>query len=136
MVIVRNAALVAALFLSLAPARDATQSEPMPQQTCPPCRQNLAEFGKTLHVTHHGQRVYVCCAGCAAKMRADWDGYLGVMAALSERPETVAADKSDEGSDKPVIFNPEGRGVCEACMGGACELPEHKPVLESGNNAR
>ena len=128
MAILRNAALVVALCLSLAPAHDATQPEPIPQQTCPPCRQSLEAFGKALHVTHQGQRVYVCCAGCATKMQIDWEGYLRVMAALGERPETVEADKNDEGSDKPVIFDPEGRGVCEACMGGACELPEHKPA--------
>ena len=101
--------------------------EPISQQTCPPCRQNLEPFGKTLHVTHEGQRVYVCCAGCAVKMQRDWDGYLRVMTSLGERPDRVEGDESGGASDKPSIFNPDGRGVCEACMGGACELPEHKP---------
>lgn len=95
------------------------------QKTCPPCRQEIKPFGKSLHVTHDERRIYVCCAGCAVKMQRDWDGYLGVMVKLGETPETVPA--SGEAAKEPVIANPEGRGVCEACIGGACALPEHKP---------
>ena len=49
------------------------------------------------------------------------------MESLGEKPETVARKTTGEQPAKPVIVDPEGRGVCEVCRGGACELPEHKP---------
>ena len=87
----------------------------------------MKPFGKSLHVTYQGQRVYVCCAGCAVKMQRDWDGYLGIMVKLGEAPESLPSSREASSSKEPVIANREGRGVCEACMGGACALPEHKP---------
>jgi hypothetical protein len=102
----------------------AAESESVPQRTCPPCRQPLDGYGKELHVTHELRRVYVCCAGCATKMQRQWRGYLEIMAELGEVPDVK---RDAPYPDEPVIHNPEGRGICEPCMGGACEVPSRKP---------
>jgi hypothetical protein len=126
------------LAIAVASGALAVSNEPdrkaRPQTICPPCRQNLEKFGRSLHVTHEGKRVYVCCAGCAAKMQNDWKGYLGIMADLGEEPEKLSPKKAPSSSDKPVIANPEGRGLCEACMDGACELRAHKPAKKHSGN--
>ena len=53
---------------------------------------------------------------------------LGACTEAAKRPIVQSAPVADAFELLPgVIVDPERRGVCEVCRGGACELPEHKP---------
>lgn len=60
------------------PAATATaaQSPYGGQKTCPVTGEALGSMGPAVPVTVQGETVYVCCPGCAAKIKRDPDGYL------------------------------------------------------------
>jgi len=93
------------------------------QSTCPPCRQPIADYGYGVAVSHGGESIHVCCAGCAEKVADDWDGYRGILVDLGEAPATVDADP-----EAPVVRNRDGVGVCPPCADGLAERPEHRPA--------
>ena len=45
-----------------------------PQTTCPVMR---GKINKQQYVDHDGKRIYVCCAGCIDKIKADPARYIG-----------------------------------------------------------
>lgn len=51
------------------------------QRTCPVTGAILGASGPAVAVNVHGQPLYVCCAGCAAKVQANPDPYLAKAAA-------------------------------------------------------
>jgi hypothetical protein len=93
------------------------------QPTCPPCRQKLTDYGYGISVSYGPERIYVCCAGCAGKVEADWDGYHEILTMLRQTPAAI-----DGSSDTPVVRNDQNIGVCDACLGGLCERPEYLPA--------
>lgn len=97
------------------------------QPTCPPCRQSITEYGYSTSVTRAGERIHVCCAGCADKVETDWDGYRKILVDLGEHPAAVDADP-----DSPTVRNLEDVGVCPPCQGGLCQRPEHLPGGSDG----
>jgi len=46
------------------------------QKTCPVTGEDLGSMGTPIPVTVKGQTIYVCCQGCAGKVRKDPDAYL------------------------------------------------------------
>ena len=46
------------------------------QKTCPVTGEDLGSMGTPVPVAVKGQTIYVCCQGCAGKVRKDPDAYL------------------------------------------------------------
>jgi YHS domain-containing protein len=46
------------------------------QKTCPVTDEPLGSMGKPVKVTYKGRRIFLCCAGCKKKFRADPEKYL------------------------------------------------------------
>jgi YHS domain-containing protein len=61
------------------------------QKTCPVTGEELDPAGGAMPVNVHGQTIYVCCPGCAAKVRKNPDLYLA----------KVAAERSEKGQSRP-----------------------------------
>jgi len=57
-----------------------------PQTTCPVMG---GKINKKLFVDVKGARVYVCCAGCLPKIKADPDKYIAKIKEKGETPELV-----------------------------------------------
>lgn len=53
------------------------------QKTCPVMG---APVDSSLYVDYKGKRIYVCCGGCIAQVKADPEKYLKKLAALGEKP--------------------------------------------------
>ncbi len=60
------ALLIAVLCAGLAADESALAPSTQPQKTCPPCRQSLESYGKSVHVTHRGQRGVAASANPAS----------------------------------------------------------------------
>jgi len=95
-----TAVLGASLGFSEEPkqTKDAAKgSEVKAQTTCPVMD---AKVNKKLFVDTKGYRIYVCCRGCIAKVKADPDKYIEKITAkgetLEKTPEAVK-DKNKEG---------------------------------------
>ncbi len=61
------------------PRSPATAATPAPyggQKTCPVTGEELGSMGAPVPVTVNGQTIYVCCQGCAGKLRKNPDAYL------------------------------------------------------------
>ena len=56
------------------------------QKTCPVTGEELGSMGPAVPVTVQGETVYVCCPGCAAKVKRDTDGYLAKVRAERAGP--------------------------------------------------
>ena len=56
------------------------------QRTCPVTSEALGSMGPAIPVTVQGDTVYVCCPGCAAKVKRDPDGYLAKVRAERAGP--------------------------------------------------
>ena len=61
---------------------------PLRDQTTCPVMAGLA-IDKTLFVEQDGRRIYVCCAGCLAPIREDFDKYAAKLEADGQRVEIV-----------------------------------------------
>ncbi len=60
-----------------APAAAVAASSPYGgQKTCPVTGEELGSMGTPIPVTVNGQTLYVCCQGCAGKVRKNPDAYL------------------------------------------------------------
>jgi hypothetical protein len=77
-------------------AAEAEKPELKPQTTCPVMG---GKINRDAFVDVKGQRVYVCCSGCIAPIKADPDKYLAKIAANGERAEAVPAAKSGKCGD-------------------------------------
>lgn len=51
------------------------------QKTCPVMGEPLGSMGEAIPVVVKGQTVYVCCPGCATKVRRDPEKYITIAAA-------------------------------------------------------
>jgi len=69
---------MASLICTAVFAADAgDKTEPVAvQKTCPVMG---GKINKALFVDYKGQRIYVCCGGCIAKIKADPDKYISVL---------------------------------------------------------
>ena len=56
------------------------------QETCPVLNKPI---DKKLYVDANGVRIYVCCAGCVAKVKADPAKAIAVLASKGEQPEAL-----------------------------------------------
>ena len=63
------------------------------------------KIDKTAYVDVKGYRVYLCCQGCAAKVKEDPDKYIAVIKANGEQPEQapVAVEKA-AAEEKPAAM--------------------------------
>ena len=64
---------------SAGPSSPAAAAAPAPfggQKTCPVTGEELGSMGAPVPVTVNGQTIYVCCQGCAGKVRKNPDAYL------------------------------------------------------------
>ncbi len=95
---------------------------------CPPCRQDLRQekfAARDLFVEFRGKRMYVCCSGCADKMKNYWDEYVEILATVfKEAPEDT---RTNTEATAPVVVNEKNHGVCAPCATGLCMLKEHLP---------
>ena len=82
--------LIAALMVSAALAF----AEGKPQTSCPVMKGN--PVNKSLYVDAEGYRIYVCCGGCIASVKADPAKYVEQMKAegveLEKAPEAPVAE--------------------------------------------
>ncbi len=56
------------------------------QKSCPVMDEPLGGMGAPMKVNVNGKAVYICCAGCAKKLAAEPDKYLGKLAAQGVQP--------------------------------------------------
>lgn len=72
-----------------------TKEAPKKQTNCPVMTKN--PVNPELYVDVNGKRIYVCCAGCIAKIKADPDTYIKQLEAegivLEKAPEMEKKDK-------------------------------------------
>ena len=68
--------MAAADRVPAAPAATASARAYGGQKTCPVTGAELGSMGPPVPVSVSGQTVYVCCRGCAAKVKRDPDKYL------------------------------------------------------------
>jgi hypothetical protein len=82
-----------------APASDsaAATQEIKAQTTCPIAG---GAIDKKLYVDAKGYRIYVCCAGCIAKVKADPDAALAKIKANGETAEKAPAASAEAGTAK------------------------------------
>ena len=70
--------------------RQAPTLTPGPQTTCPVLG---GKINRQLYVDYEGKRIYVCCAGCIAKIRRDPAQYIAQLEAagviLDQVPKTT-----------------------------------------------
>jgi len=103
------------------------------QTTCPVMGRPI---DKSLYVDVNGKRVYVCCQGCIAAVKADPDKYLAKIAAGSQKAADVP----------PIVCGRCGqiKGTEECCMKDAvkcktCGMTEGSPgccrLPEAGKDA-
>ncbi len=62
----------------------------VPQSICPIMKEPI---NKKLFVDGAGVRIYVCCKGCIAKIAADPEKYVKILADLGQKPEPIPAEK-------------------------------------------
>lgn len=74
--------------LALPVAKERTASVPVAdvrsyggQKTCPVMGEPLGSMGDPIPVVVKDQTIYVCCPGCASKVRRDPDKYIAIVAA-------------------------------------------------------
>ena len=85
------------------------------------------EIDSTAYTDIQGQRVYLCCPGCSASLKADPDKYFKKAAAegvLFENIQTYCAVGGEELKDKSVYADFEGRRI--AFCGAECRDAFHK----------
>jgi len=68
-----------------------------PQTVCPIMG---GKIDKGLYVDADGKRIYVCCAGCLPRVKADPQKYLGLLAAKGVTPETIPPPQASAAEDK------------------------------------
>lgn len=61
-------------------------AELKPQTTCPVMG---GKINKELYVDHDGKRIYLCCAGCVSKVKADPEKYIRQLEDQGIQLETV-----------------------------------------------
>lgn len=64
-----------------------------PQTVCPPCGMKV---NKDLYVEKEGHRVYTCSAGCAEKVRQDFDKAVKMLKEKGEKPECMTDHAAKE----------------------------------------
>ena len=62
-----------------------------PQTTCPVMG---GDIDKSQFVDYNGKRIYVCCGGCIAQVKADPEAAIKKLASLGQEPETIAPAKT------------------------------------------
>jgi hypothetical protein len=98
------------------------------QSICPPCRQDLGQekfVAKDLFVEFKGKRMYVCCSGCADKMKNYWVEYVEILGNVFKQAPVYTQTNIE--SDVPVVVNEKNHGICAPCATGLCMLKEHLP---------
>lgn len=76
----------AMLLLGLMMIGQAEETALKPQTTCPVMG---GEVNTNLYVDVDGQRVYVCCGGCLAPLKADPEKYLKKLEEMGQKPEQI-----------------------------------------------
>jgi hypothetical protein len=105
------------------------------QATCPVMGGKIV---KTQYADVNGKRIYVCCAGCIAKIKADPEKYIKKLEAagvvLASTPKQLCA-KCGEVKGQAKCCKTEGRKKCGKCdllkgSPGCCKIPKgtKKPV--------
>ncbi len=98
-------AAVAALVPMRHPSRAAAaETDLQPQTTCPVLG---AAINRDLYVDHDGQRLFVCCRGCLAKVEADPAKYVAVLAERGEAPLSLATADTPAKGDTHAIPAPK-----------------------------
>ena len=64
---------------------DADRAAAAKQKTCPVTDEALGSMGTPVKVAVKGRDVYLCCAGCKAKLLKDVDGYLAKLDKQSKK---------------------------------------------------
>lgn len=110
--------LCAALFASfLALAAVAEEVQPLkPQATCPIMG---GAINKKLYADVQGQRIYVCCRGCLAPVKADPDKAFATLQKNGEYAESLQKTCPVMGGaiDKKLFVEHEGRRIYVCCAG-------------------
>lgn len=84
--------LVASLIFGLGVATTlAGDVELKPQTVCPVMG---GAINKSMFVDVNGQRIYVCCMGCLAPIKADPEKYIEVLKEKGEKPEPTPKKKN------------------------------------------
>ncbi len=100
MVLSAIAALLGAGFAASANAAEKAASKK--QTTCPVMGGKIT--AKSSYVDVHGKRIYVCCAGCTEKIKADPDTYIKKLEAegvtLEKSRDAKKADAQSDHSDR------------------------------------
>lgn len=91
------------------------------QKTCPVTGASLASVSNPLPVAVKGQTIFVCCSQCAAKVKANPDGYLA----------RVAAERSGQGNATSVPRLPSTLGP----YGGQTTCPVTGQPLDPAGGA-
>ncbi len=79
----------------MAQATTVPAAEVKPQTTCPVMG---GKINKDLYVDHAGKRIYVCCQGCIAPIKADPDKFIKKLEAEGvtlEKVEVKPAEKTE-----------------------------------------
>jgi Cu(I)/Ag(I) efflux system membrane fusion protein len=114
------------------PRRNAAEPTPAEQDRCPVTHAKLGSMGDPIPVQLASRRVWVCCAGCPDKLKADADHYLATLDApaaseIVSVPESAVIDTGEKKivyvEAQPGVF--EGR---EVVLGG--RVGDRFPVIE------
>jgi YHS domain-containing protein len=120
--------LFAALFaFSLALAAVAEEAQPLkPQTKCPIMG---GAVNKNLYVDVQGQRIYVCCRGCLAPVKADPDKAFATLQKNGEYAESLQKTCPVMGGaiDKSLFVEYEGRRIY-VCCNGCVETVRQNPA--------
>ncbi|MDA3924427.1 MAG: hypothetical protein PF904_07000 [Kiritimatiellae bacterium] len=115
---VKVMAVVSLVSLSLfaVEAKNKPAQTVVAQKTCPVMG---GKIDKSLYVDADGKRVYVCCAGCIAKVKADPDKYIKVLADKGEGVATLQTKCPVMGGaiDKNQFADVKGKRIYVCCGG-------------------
>lgn len=97
-----------------------------PQKTCPVMG---GKINRAVYADVNGKRVYACCPGCIAKIKAEPDKYMAVLAERGEGVETLPVAKLNTETlatlrrvgVKMILL--DARGTVESVIPGAVHLP-------------
>ena len=95
----RSTLFAAALALGIwgvARAEEAKPVEKYPLDTCVVSDEKLTEMGKPYELEYEGQKILLCCKGCAKKFKADPAKYLAKITAAREAAAKAAAGAKPE----------------------------------------
>ncbi len=112
---------------STMPAKPAAPPALHKQTVCPVMGKSI---DSSVYTDIQGQRVYFCCKGCEAKLKADPDKYFKQAAAegvLFQNVQTTCPVSGEALADKSVYSDYEGRRVyfcCKTCQRKFADKPQ------------